>query len=354
MTLLQKILDYGKNIFQKPKVIFQIEEGNWSIKWDGKYITESLNSIHKDKFAITSTKSISKVRNSIIHFGSKYLYIQNYQKIHSSNKVVFTWFHSSLADREKYSNLLRTTTASFIHTSCDITIRELLEIGVDSKKIVKIPIGIDLSLFKPFKLKDKTFLKKKLGIPVDKIVIGSFQKDGNGWAEGNDPKLIKGPDVFCEVIEKLARSHPIFILLTGPARGYVKKRLQKANIPFKHIFLDDYLEIVPYYQVLDLYLITSRAEGGPKAVLETMATGIPIIATKVGICPEIIKNGQNGFLCEIESVESLVENCNIILSDKSLQRKFVENGKQTVLAYDYKIIAADYYQKLYAPLLPTK
>ena len=110
------------------------------------------------------------------------------------------------------------------------------------------------------------------------MVIGSFQKDGKGWGEGNEPKLIKGPDV----------------LLTGPARGYVKTGLESLKIPCKHLYLQDYREIGKYYQALDAYLVTSREEGGPKGVLESMASGIPLISTRVGQAQDLVKQGING------------------------------------------------------------
>ena len=70
------------------------------------------------------------------------------------------------------------------------------------------------------------------GIKKNEIVIGSFQKDGQGWAEGYIPKLIKGPDLFVKSVEIISKEVPIVVLLTGPARGYVKKELSKRKIKF--------------------------------------------------------------------------------------------------------------------------
>ena len=117
-----------------------------------------------------------------------------------------------------------------------------------------------------------------------------------------EPKLIKGPDVFCDLVKRIKKKVSIHVLLTGPARGYVKKKLIEYNIPFSHVFLKDYREIVNYYNVLDLYLITSRSEGGPKALLEGMATGVPIVSTKVGMAPYIIKHGVNGFISDVDDL----------------------------------------------------
>ncbi|GAJ21057.1 unnamed protein product, partial [marine sediment metagenome] len=166
---------------------------------------------------------------------------------------------------------------NFIHTSCNITKNNLINLGVKLEKIIVIPLGVDLSLFKPVSVEEKQKMKEILGIPLNKVIIGSFQKDGVGWDEGLEPKLIKGPDVFVKVIEQLAKKYPIYVLLVGPTRGYVKNELKKRNIPFKSIgYLKNFSDVAKYYNALDLYLITSRIEGGPKAILEAWACGIPI------------------------------------------------------------------------------
>ena len=71
------------------------------------------------------------------------------------------------------------------------------------------------------------------------VVIGSFQKDGIGWSEDFSPKYVRGSDVFCDVVELIAKKYPVFVLLTGPAREYVKSRLTNSNIRFHHECFDD-------------------------------------------------------------------------------------------------------------------
>ena len=62
-----------------------------------------------------------------------------------------------------------------------------------------MPICIDDNYFK--NILNKTDLRKKFNIPQSAFVIGSFQKDGNGWGEGNEMKLIKGPDILINVLK---------------------------------------------------------------------------------------------------------------------------------------------------------
>ena len=102
-------------------------------------------------------------------------------------------------------------------------------------------MGVDLKVFNPVDNEEQSKLKMEHGIPEGKILIGSFQKDGIGWGKGLEPKLIKGPDIFDKVAEKLSKNYPIFVVLVGPARGFVKRELEKRNIPYKDF---GYLEYI--------------------------------------------------------------------------------------------------------------
>src|SRR5690606_10235826 len=134
----------------------------------------------------------------------------------------------------------------FVHTSCTISKELLTKWGVPSEKIVIVPLGVDLQIFKQNKY-DGQQLRRYLGIEENAFIIGSFQKDDIGWNNSGIPKLEKGPDILCDVLEKLAQKHKIFVFLTGPSREYVKNRLKKASIPFQHVFLQNYLDIAQYY-----------------------------------------------------------------------------------------------------------
>ena len=143
-------------------------------------------------------------------------------------------------------------------------------------------------------------------MPQDAFVVGSFQKDGNGWGEGLEPKWAKGPEVFLQAMSILKESvSNLFVLLSGPARGYVKEGLKKLSIPYRHCYLDNYPDIVALYHCLDIYIIASREEGGPKSVLESMASYIPIVTTRVGQAEDLVFHGQNGWMVDIGDAEGL-------------------------------------------------
>ena len=149
-------------------------------------------------------------------------------------------------------------------------------------------------------------MRDQLGIPRSAFVIGSFQKDGVGWGDGLEPKLIKGPDVFLAALRMLKKNVPeLYVLLSGPARGYVKQGLDELQIPYKHVYLKSYPDVAKLFWALDLYLAASRQEGGPKSILESMASGVPIVSTKAGQAMDLIQHGENGWLVDVEDVDAL-------------------------------------------------
>jgi glycosyltransferase involved in cell wall biosynthesis len=236
--------------------------------------------------------------------------------------------------------------------SCEITRQHLLEWGMPAEKMVKIPIGVDLPRFSPATSAERQHIRAELGIPENAVCIGSFQKDGEGWGEGLSPKLIKGPDVFLDVVAALAARYPtLMVLLTGPSRGYVKQGLEKIGIPYIHHFLENPADIGRYYQALDAYLIASRIEGGPIALMESWASGVPVVSTRMGMAADWIQPGENGLLADVEDVPALAENLHRVLQAADLRQKLIQNGLETVKLLDWACIAEQYDQLLYEPIL---
>lgn len=358
MTLAAIRCDWFTNVIssriEKPHslLFYLIESADWVIRQVGIDITANLN--NQKLLKAKMTVAHRGVYNQVIHFGSvnTFLTSEGFRRPHKSNKVVLTWFHVVPSDpRIKFVKEAQKY-VDVVHAASTITKEKLTEIGIAEEKIVVIPLGVDLSLFKPVSTQEKQKLRKKLGIPKDKVVVGSFQKDGVGWGEGLEPKLIKGPDIFVRVVEKLAKNYPIFVLLVGPARGYVKLNLEKKNIPYGNVgYLKDFKDVAKYYRALDLYLITSRIEGGPKALLEAMASGVPIVSTKVGMVPDVAKNGKEILSAEVENIKQLVGNSIRVIEDAKLRKRLVENGLVTVENYSWKNIVKKYYKEIYSRLL---
>lgn len=336
-------------IRKQKQLVYIIENAEWSIKWDGHYITRNLPPLLSPVISTTD----KRMKNKILHYGSKHLFFQKdgFKIPSRSNKIVVTWFHVTPEDKTLEYIPSAMKYIDILHTSCTTTSNILIEHGAIKEKTIVIPLGVDTEKFKPPVKQEYNNIRSRLGIPKDSICIGSFQKDGVGWVEGLEPKMIKGPDILCDVLEELNKEFPIFVLLTGPARGYVKHRLKKSGITFIHHYLQSYFDIVDYYKALDLYIVSSRAEGGPKAILEAMACGVPLVTTSVGMVNDIIQDGVNGFVVNGSDIVNKLLNLSrkvIIEVDKEeYSKRVITYAKK----YDWKTIATRYYEKIYSKLM---
>ena len=93
------------------------------------------------------------------------------------------------------------------------------------------------------------------------------------------------------------------MLLTGPARGYVRRELERRSVPHVHRLLPTRDELTTAYHALDAYVVASRQEGGPKSILESMATGVPLVTTRAGQAPDLVVDGENGILVDVEDAD---------------------------------------------------
>ena len=330
-------------------VLYVIENANWSIAADGYYLTKNLrrNAILQAR----TTTSTRFMRSKIVHFGDVHLAVErSYGYDYSGQKRVLTWFHVVPGSPENRVLVEQQELFPFIHTSCVNTRNKLIEMGIKPERICVIPLGVDAELFDGPDDRERT--KDGLKIPDGAVVVGSFQKDGVGWGLGDEAKLIKGPDILVEVVKRLAQRYPVHVLLIGPARGYVMKNLRASGVPFTHIgYLKDYRGIAKYYRALDLYLITSRIEGGPKAILEAWASGVPVVSTRVGMVPDIGKDQETVLLADVGDVETLYRKSAQVIENRQLGSDLSRRGRMAMKSYSWDNIARQYYQRIYSKLL---
>jgi len=213
----------------------------------------------------------------------------------------------------------------------------VLETGIAAEKVHRIPIGIDPVAF-PLRTDEvKARARRELGLPDTAFVVGSFQKDGVGWGEGLEPKLIKGPDVLVAAAERLREHVPdLWFLLTGPSRGYVIAGLERAGIPYRHRYLPSLESVARAYEAIDLCIVASRDEGGPRAVLESMAIGVPLVTTRVGQAADLVRHEENGWLVEVEDVDAITGwGRHVAEAPRATLERVLEAGRRTAEENSY-------------------
>jgi len=204
-----------------------------------------------------------------------------------TKKVVFTMHH---IDEEKYAKGQLDKTFQFMreygtkwHAICGKTF-DFLKKNYGEIPIIMEYLWVDNEIF--FEIKDKTRLREKWGLTG--YIVGSFQKDTEG--KTNEPKMSKGPDVFVNIMEDIQNDHPdLLVVLSGTRRTYIINELEKRGIPFKYFEMVTLHELNELYNCLDLYVVSSRVEGGPRAIVEAGLAKTPIISTEVGIASYLMQ-----------------------------------------------------------------
>jgi glycosyltransferase involved in cell wall biosynthesis len=339
-----------------PPVNFVVERKDWAIRWVGTYVCGGIEVEHPGTASITTNPA--PIADRIVHFGSQYMWLAWGSHMAKSNRFVTSFFHGKPEDGPDVAKHIDTFLESIprlskIVTGASLVERRLLDWGVPRDKLVRIPIGCDTNLFQPPTPEQRREARRRLGIPENHVCIGSFQKDGVGWGDGMEPKFIKGPDVFIETVRKIAKDTPVYVLLTGPARGYVRHGLEQHGIPYRHEFVSNYPDLVSYYHALDLYLVTSREEGGPMALMESMATHVPVVSTRVGQAEDLLIDTQTDGLVDIDDVEGLCARSLAFLAETPEQRsvRAVKARETVVQTFDWSHIARQHYDQVYRPFL---
>lgn len=326
-----------------PKISI-VTETRWATYQVGRYLYRSLRRRYPLRFT-SATGSFACCR---VHYTSPHLYFGDPDAVHPSADVVASWWHGSARTPgfQDYIARLPETAARlrYLVTSCRISERNLLAAGVPSEKLIRIPLGVDTALFAPPAADERRAARRELGVPPDRLCVGSFQRDGE-----QEPKWVKGPDVLLRALELAARHVPLFVLLTGGARGYVKRGLDRLGIPFvHHEAADDAYAAMPrFFRACDCCLIPSREEGGPLSLLEAMAAGVPVVATRCGMSPELIEPGKTGFLADVEDAATLAEGLLRVAEDPDLAVRIAAEAAARVKSYDWERIAEAYDEKIY-------
>jgi glycosyltransferase involved in cell wall biosynthesis len=263
--------------------------------------------------------------------------------LESSHRLGLSYFHGrpgtpGYPEFDRAYDALRANAARIDRVQ--VTHDEMRELvvgaGVPPDRVFKIPIGVELEHFA---------LGPERNGP--EFVVGSFLKDGVGMHEGLEPKLLKGPDTFVNVVDGLRqRIRGLSVLLTGPARGYVRRELDRLGVRYMHFVAASPAELARAYHSVDVCLVTSRQEGGPKSVLEAMATGVPLVSTRVGQAAELVVDGQNGLLADVDDVDALVAATERLHEDEGLRTRLRAAGRRTAEAH-----AEDRLDPLWAQLL---
>lgn len=196
------------------------------------------------------------------------------------------------------------------------------------REVFVIPNGINLERFENL---SKEVSRKRLKIKeAEKIII---------FIGGMRP--VKGIKYLIEAMKIVTdknKNKRLFIVGDGEERKYLEDLVRNLNLEKYITFIGKVPnEKIPEYMAAsDVFVLPSLSEGLPVTVLEAMASGLPIVATNVRGLPEIIKNGENGFLVKPKSTEQIAEKVLLLLEDDVLRERISKNNREEVKKYSWE------------------
>ncbi len=250
--------------------------------------------------------------------------------------------------QNKRRNLIRKGLSYFIDSYITVS-KELGEwlitqVGIDKKKVHIICNGVDTTRFNP---DNKDLIRKKYHYTDQDIVIGTVGR--------LDP--VKDQQLLIKAFAQLNLVHHRLILLIigdGPSWKNLEKLASDLGVRTKIHFLGARTDVPELLKLLDIFVLPSIAEGISNTLLEAMATGLPVIATRVGGNPELVVDNETGYLIPKEDLGALVKSLDHYILNKHLRNQHGTTGRERVVrefSLD-KMVAR--YEALYTDLITQK
>jgi glycosyltransferase involved in cell wall biosynthesis len=210
-------------------------------------------------------------------------------------------------------------------------------IGVDPGKISVIPNGIDTDRFRP--TDGSSQLRAGLGIPPEAFLVGTVAR----------LSPVKNQALLIEAVAGMNDDKVHLVLAgDGECREDLEGQAQALGMRARVHFLGSVVETVPVYQALDLFVLSSVAEGMPMCILEAMACSVPIVSTDVGGIPELLGQGRLGWLVPSGNIEELTRVLQEAAAGPTPETRAAAQAGRDVCVEEFSTMAmARAYQKRY-------
>ncbi len=144
----------------------------------------------------------------------------------------------------------------------------------------------------------------------------------------------KDHDTLLTAFSRLAGRHPeaeLWLVGNGPRRPVLEQNVSDLGLAGRVKFLPVTKDLRQIYQQAQVFVLSSVAEALPNVILEAMAAGLPVVATRVGGIPEAVAPGDTGFLVSPRDVDGLAATLEQLLDDPEAGRRLGRRGRERVL-----------------------
>jgi glycosyltransferase involved in cell wall biosynthesis len=222
---------------------------------------------------------------------------------------------------------------------------DLVSLGVaPSDRFVVVRLGIELEQRVASEQNGRAESRRYLGIPADRFAVG--------WI-GRMTAVKRTDDVL--VAFKRLRDEGVDAVLCmvgdGPDRVQLERRAHELGVIRDTLFLGYQEDVAPFYSAFDTLVLPSSNEGTPVSAIEALAAGRPVVATRVGGVPDVVRDGEDGFLVETGDTVELAARLAQLARDPELRERMGQQGRERVLPRYAVDRLVDDVDRLYRSLL---
>lgn len=190
-------------------------------------------------------------------------------------------------------------------------------------KLVSIPNGIDLQKFSSF---SGAGVREEFGLPVERQLIGVV---GRLHEQKAHDDLFRALALLPQV---RARQLTCLVIGTGDLLAPLTQLVKELGLEDCVIFTGMRTDVPRLVAALDVFVMSSRWEGLPIALLEAMASAKAVLCTRVGGIPDVVIDGDNGVLVNAGDVAHFAQRLDALLQDADLRQRLGHRARETVIA----------------------
>lgn len=227
--------------------------------------------------------------------------------------------NNNLTTRLLYRRLLD----GVIVTGGERTRRALIERdGLAPDRVAAFPIGLDLEYFRP--APPERDLRQELDLPSGQRLVGLISY----------LRSYKGHEYFIEAAERVLTQHKdvtFLIVGEGPEEAVIRAKIESSGLAGRVRMLGFREDLLNVFRSLDLFVIPS-VEGDtiPQVLMQALAMGLPVVSTTVGSIPDVVIDGETGFVVPPRDAQALAGRIQLLLSDAPLRAQMGARGRALV------------------------
>jgi glycosyltransferase involved in cell wall biosynthesis len=194
----------------------------------------------------------------------------------------------------------------------------LISAGVKKEKIDIIHTGRDMDKYSP---RVSYSLRDELNISEDALLIGIVAV----------LRAAKRHSILLEALEKLPEGVKLVIVGDGPQEENIRKMIDNLCLKNRVYMLGHREDVADILPSLDLFVMPSSQEALGSSIIEASACEVPVVVSRVGGMPEVVLDGESGYIFEPDSVDSLVEKLQLLVESKQKRVEFGKKGREYVV-----------------------